>query len=119
MNIENFKELEIKLDYSDIIEEASKELSENIKQASLQNFKGTGAYGNSWTYRLEGKGNKKIGVVHNKEHYRLTHLLEFGHVIANTSRRVAPRPHIKPQFEKYIPIYVEKMAKCKIDIKEK
>lgn len=65
----------------------------------------TGAYAKSWRSTKNGKsyGTKIDGyVVHNKDHYQITHLLENGHVIRNqygTYGRVAGIPHIKPAEE--------------------
>ena len=74
----------------EIIPETGKEAKKQVKQESPQR---TGAYARSWAVQ-----NKKsrLGVtseVHNKEKYRLTHLLEYGHIAAN-GRRVGARPHI-------------------------
>lgn len=54
-----------------------------------------GSYAKSWTKKKEGN---VLGVtsytIHNAKHYQLTHLLEFGHIIAGTGRRSKAFPHI-------------------------
>ena len=64
-------------------------------------YGGTGAYKNDWAADDIPKGVlSKTRVVYNTEHYRLTHLLEKGHVSRNGTRRtfgtVRAYPHIKP-----------------------
>lgn len=54
-----------------------------------------GSYAKSWGVVREGNA---LGVtsytIRNAKHYSLTHLLEFGHIIAKTGGRASARPHI-------------------------
>lgn len=63
--------------------------------------KPSGAYSRDWTSQDERTGRlAKKRIVFNADHYRLTHLLEKGHVSRNgtgrTFGRVQAYPHIKP-----------------------
>lgn len=63
-----------------------------------------GKYSKSWAVKQE-KSNWGTDsyIIYNKKHYRLTHLLEFGHVVKNGTKRVVGKagaiPHIKPMEE--------------------
>lgn len=70
---------------------AEKVAQEGVEQLKAKSPKDTGDYAKSWTYRkVKGKF-----VVHNKNHYRLTHLLEKSHALRNGGRSRA-QPHIRP-----------------------
>ena len=70
---------------------AEKTAQEGVEKLKVKSPKDTGDYAKSWTYRkVKGKF-----VVHNKEHYRLTHLLEKSHALRDGGRSQA-QPHIKP-----------------------
>lgn len=63
----------------------------------------TTEYRKSWTFSEKtikrGKSYRTETVVYNKKYYRLTHLLEKSHRIANkygTYGRSTPQPHIEP-----------------------
>lgn len=91
---------------NDVLSEVSQQVA-NSTEKELQNTSPsrTGAYRKSWTYdnRDVWKG-KKNGyrsemVVFNKDNYRLTHLLEKSHRIANaygTYGKSKAQPHIAP-----------------------
>lgn len=121
-NLEDINEIEIDLDFNDIIENTCKELSQDIKQEAQQMF-GNGEYANNWIFKIVKKKNKKDeGVVYNKDTYRLSHLLENGHIIKNqygTYGRTQPKPHIKPQFDKIKGKFIEQMSSCKYKLKIK
>lgn len=61
-------------------------------------------YSKSWAVKQEqGRLGSNTYIIYNKKHYRLTHLLEYGHAIRDgTGRKVGEAgaiPHIKPMEE--------------------
>ena len=80
--------------------------SEAVQKLKNTSPKRTGDYAKGWRVSTRKKG-KYIGifahtgeyVVHNSTEYRLTHLLENGHMIVNASGvygRTRPQKHIAP-----------------------
>jgi hypothetical protein len=76
------------------LKEVATETASELRATSPGDF---GPYARSWDVKKQ-KGGKSY-VVYNKEHYRLTHLLEKGHKSANQYGsdygRVKAYPHIK------------------------
>lgn len=79
---------------------------EAVKDLRAANPPGSGKYG-SWTKynngwdrtKLSGKKGNYNSIVHNKKHYQLTHLLEYGHALRGGGQARA-FPHIAPVNEK-------------------
>lgn len=82
--------------------EAAKECRKELKQTSPKRH---GDYSKSWAISKQNSrpGEPMRYIVHNREHYRLTHLLEKGHA-KRGGGRVPAQVHIAP---------VEKMVKEK------
>ena len=78
----------------DVVEEVAKEVSNEIRAHC--NFKGTGKYINNFklTTSYEDSRNKRITWHVKSPHYRLTHLLEFGH-ITRSGGRTRVFPHVR------------------------
>lgn len=88
-------------EFSDKVNKTLKTVSEEVAEESVTRLKSkspsdSGDYASGWTVKKESDGY----VVHNSDHYQLTHLLENGHVIKNKygeyGRWEPPRKHIKP-----------------------
>ena len=95
-------------DYSQDVVEKVNASSEAVGKAAVKRLKQTspkryGKYAKSWTMKTEpevGQPHKRI--VHVKApHYRLAHLLEYGHAKVGGGR-VEGRPHIGPAEEEVI-----------------
>lgn len=75
--------------------------------------KRTGKYAKSWGVTREDSsfGENAKYIIHNKKHYRVAHLLEHGHVMAN-GKRTKAIPHIKPVEEQVIREYEKKVREA-------
>lgn len=73
-----------------------------VKEIEATSPKDTGAYANDWRIKeIPSKtGGPSRYVVHNKSHYRLTHLLEYGHAVKGGTGRVKAQQHIEPARDK-------------------
>ena len=85
------------------IDTVAEEAKNKLKEVNHFRYEASGAYASSWVNeKLQGKPLTVSRAVHNVKHYRLTHLLEKGHVVRNgTSRnngkqRTDAFPHIAP-----------------------
>lgn len=83
------------------------------KQLRQTSPKRTGKYAKSWGVTREkgAFGENAKYIVHNKKRYRLTHLLEHGHVTAN-GKRTKAIPHIKPVEEQVIRDYEKQVREA-------
>ena len=83
------------------------------KQLRQTSPKRTGKYAKSWGVTKEDSsfGENAKYIIHNKKHYRVAHLLEHGHVMAN-GKRTKAIPHIKPVEEQVIREYEKKVREA-------
>lgn len=83
------------------------------KQLRQTSPKRTGKYTKSWGVTREDSsfGENAKYIIHNKKHYRVAHLLEHGHVMAN-GKRTKAIPHIKPVEEQVIREYEKKVGEA-------
>ena len=87
---------------------AEKVASDGVELLKANSPKSTGGgkYAASWDYKKVGK---KF-IIHNKKHYRLTHLLEKGHAKVNGGR-VSARVHIAPVENRVINEFKEELQR--------
>lgn len=87
------------------IKETAEEVVQMLKSAG--DFRGN-KYRKSWKADVTQRRLYTSAVVHNVKHYRLTHLLEFGHAKQNGGR-VRAFPHIEPINEKTGEMFEDKL----------
>ena len=93
------------------VDKASKEAVRELKSSSP---KRNGAYARNWAAKKTKQANKWAyeKTVYNKDHYRLTHLLEKGHRVVgakNGRKWVDARPHIAKVEQKAVETLVNEM----------
>ena len=83
-------------DMKDSLRESAKEIRKDISRNAPDR---TGRYKKSWAVKKIAENSTGLDlVVHSKNRYQLTHLLEFGHAKRNGGR-VEGKPHIQPAEE--------------------
>lgn len=93
----------------DATEKAAKTVKDEIKENAPSN---TGKYSKSWTIKKAKETSTSLElIVHSKNRYQLTHLLEFGHA-KRGGGRVAARPHIASAEEKAIKVFEEEIKEA-------
>jgi len=87
------------LDYADAatedVKQAVKETADSVRDEIRQNApRNTGDYAKSWAAKKQKESSSALSlVVHSRNRYQLTHLLEFGHA-KRGGGRVSAQPHI-------------------------
>ena len=103
-------------EYSETVKEVVEDAAKTTAKACVNELKNTSpkgprGYARSWTSKKQDGG----WVVYNKEHYRLTHLLENGHAIVNQfgkqPGRVNAIKHIAPVEESGIEKFQIKISR--------
>ncbi|MEK3955373.1 HK97 gp10 family phage protein [Psychrobacillus sp. FSL K6-1464] len=99
--------------YANQTDESVQRIAEEIAAEGVEMLKadspkspGGGEYAKSWSLKKVGK----VFVLHNKDHYRLTHLLEKGHAKVNGGR-VSARVHIAPVEGKMIEKFEDELRR--------
>ena len=88
-------------DVKDLIIESAKEVGEQGKEKLKKTSpRRTGNYRKGWRVKTREGATFVHCTIHNATHYRLTHLLEKGHLNRDGSR-TKPKIHIAP-VEKYV-----------------
>lgn len=87
-----------------------KEAASKLKHTSPKH---SGEYRKSWTISVERRSGEINVIVHNKEHYRLIHLLEYGHKMRNgkKSRAISHVAPVEEWAEKEAIKAIEKAVK--------
>lgn len=99
-------------EYSDEVLDGMSQAGEEVANSALQKLHGagpvrTGEYNRGWKVKENAKTLRGVSyILHNPKRYRLTHLLEKGHVNRDGSRTAA-RVHIKPIEEQAIKEFEE------------
>lgn len=102
----NEYENKVEKDTQKIMKEVANETAAELRSTSP----GSGRYAASWAVKKQGG----TFVVHNKDHYRVAHLLEFSHGIYNQYggpyRSSTPKPHIAAAEQKATELLIRKIS---------
>lgn len=121
LDIRDYHEIKIDIDdeVNSIVQKYGDKICEDVKEYSPKSNrrrKGHKPYADTWTATRD---KPSVVVIHNKENYRLTHLLENGHFIVNKKGGVgwsAPKPHIGRAFDKEREAYISAMEHIGINV---
>lgn len=111
---------DILTDYSDDVAEKVTEILSDVGRDAAHDlhtagdFKDrTGKYRKGWTVTTEQKRTYAGIVVHNTKHYRIAHLLEYGHAVdngrGNKDSSTKSYPHIAPINDKAVERAIERV----------
>lgn len=116
--LSNFRHLDVNIQYEPVIQKYAKECADILKNNSPEK---TGAYAQGWAVdeKKDVRGRWYVATVWNEDHYRLTHLLENGHIIANKRGGVgwsSARPHIAKAYRSIKPSFLRAIENVEIEV---
>lgn len=104
-------------DYREDIQDDVIEVTDKVTKEAVNELKNTsprgqrGAYARGWSTKVQKRGKLKYHkVIWNRTNYQLTHLLEFGHDVHNTSTPAKPIPHIRDVEKNYNQEFVDLLS---------
>lgn len=80
-------------------ESVDEQTNETVRELKQTSPKRKGKYARGWKKQENRTVSGKSVTVYNGKHYRLTHLLEFGHAKRGGTGRTTAHPHIGPAEE--------------------
>lgn len=96
-------------DIHNLVDEYGEKLLALVKEDSPQR-NGGGAYKKNWAIDHKGVDVVRFkSLIYNKKHYRLTHLLEYGHVTRDGKRRTEAIPHLHDNEQKVVKEFIKAM----------
>lgn len=121
MKVKDFK---CKINYDKILKKYGKKTVDILHDTSPRSGRPgrKTPYKDGWIYEDRQYRTGDRVIIWNKTNWQLTHLLENGHFITNRTGGLAwsaPRPHIRPAFNKVEPQFIRDMKKVEIDVKIK
>ena len=95
------------------MKEAVRKTGKKVRSEIAKNApRRTGAYKKSWRVQETGEDAHTLtAVVHSRDRYQLTHLLEFGHA-KRGGGRVAAIPHIAPEEQEGVEMLEREIRKA-------
>lgn len=118
--------LEVKYDLEPSLVQAGDECAELIRKNSKNGFGAdysTGEYSTGWTWKVEQDSSGLYVTVFNDTQPSLTHLLEFGHIVANQTgthgRWYPPKKHIEPAYKRVKKKYYQSLKNTKFKLVSK
>ena len=100
------------LTMSDIRQKVDEYGDELVKQVKEDAPIRTGSYKKNWKVKHEGLNTAHYkALIYNKDHYRLTHLLEYGHVTRDGTKRTKAIPHLLKNEEKITKDFIDDIGR--------
>ena len=122
INIKDFKKLNVTIDREKLRYSVKKAGDKMVKNLDVLSPKGRNhrarKYSETWDAMYDSKALEVV--VWNKYNYRLTHLLEHGHLNVNVKGGigwVSPKPHIKQAYTPVEKYFEERLKKIGIEAK--
>ena len=120
--LDDFNELEIKLEYKPIIDKYARRCATMLHTMSPKTHRPnrTTPYSEGWVVNTHEKKHEYEDVVWNRTNWQLTHLLENGHFITNGWNKnglvwVPPNRHIHTSYELIRSPFKREMKQMKVD----
>lgn len=120
--LRKFKGFKAEIKMDETIMKSATDMVKDLKKTSPNGNRKKNKYKKTWSAKFYPKEHMAL-VYNGKTNYRLTHLLENGHVIVNRKDGIVgwarPQKHIFPAFVRADASFTKMMAKVPLELLEK